>query len=48
MTINEMFENSGNRKTIWTKRGGELSKRSTMAAVAPRTKFEQVKAGEQK
>lgn len=44
MTLGQIFEGV-NRKTVWTKRGGEVSKRSVVPEtdVRPRTKIETIK-----
>ena len=49
MTVTQLFENMAGRKTVWTKRGGEVTKReaSTILSVRPRNKIETVK-GDQK
>jgi len=47
MTVNQIFENAGARKTVWTKRGDQVSKRevSTVSSVKPRVKIEAIKEG---
>lgn len=46
MTIDQIFECMGGRKTIWTKRGDQVSKRSVNAAsLSPRRKISTVKEG---
>ena len=45
MTVREIFENMAGRKTVWTKRGNEVSKREvmTVSTIRPRSKLEVVK-----
>lgn len=45
MTIGQLFETLGGRKTVWTKRGGDLSKRevSAVSSITPRKKIETIK-----
>lgn len=45
MTVNQLFENSATRKTVWTKRGDQVSKRevSAVSSVRPRVKIETIK-----
>jgi hypothetical protein len=47
MTVDQIFENAGTRKTVWTKRGDTVSKRdvSAVSSVKPRVKIETVKEG---
>jgi hypothetical protein len=44
MTVDQLFEGSVGRKTVWTKRGDNVSKRdvSSLFSVRPRTKIERV------
>ena len=47
MTVDQLFEGTTPRKTVWTKRGDDLSKREVQcpsSSVNPRVKFEKVKA----
>lgn len=50
MTVEQIFENAGTRKTVWTKRGDQVSKREVAAVstVKPRIKIETVKEGQKK
>lgn len=45
MTIDQIFETFGGRKTIWTKRGDTVSKREVLAisTITPRKRIETVK-----
>jgi len=45
MTVDQIFENSTGRKTVWTKRGGDVTKRevSAVSTIHPRVKIETVK-----
>ena len=49
MTVDQLFENSGLRKKVWSKRGEEVSKRSvsTVDAIKARSKIETVKGNNQ-
>jgi hypothetical protein len=45
MTVSQIFENAALRKTVWTKSGGDLTKRSvsSVSSVKPRNKIATVK-----
>lgn len=45
MTIDQIFESSASRKTVWSKRGEEISKRevSAVSNIQPRKSIEVVK-----
>ncbi len=45
MTVDQLFENTATRKTVWTKRGDQVSKREVCAdsTVRPRVKIEPIK-----
>lgn len=42
MTVDQLFEQSGPKKKVWTKRGGEISKRdiTPVTTISSRTKIE--------
>ena len=50
MTIGQLFEALGCRKTVWTKRGGEMSKRevSAVSTITPRKKIETIKESKER
>ena len=50
MTIGQLFENLGGRKTVWTKRGDTVSKRevSAVSTITPRKKIETIKESQER
>ena len=50
MTIGQLFETLGGRKTVWSKRGDTVSKRevSAVSTITPRKKIETVKESQER